>query len=193
MCSSDLSRVNKEPLDKGRGRLGGSRGDTICLITPGKNEKIWHLNPTFIWKGNLAAVGIRRSKDKLALWRHSVPEKKDFQITSYKGLPLQFGESYDWLFFTSVNSLAPSRRISFTVMDSLERISITDEIAVLEKKLNNQKVSEEIIALHKAEYFSQKKLWGDVLIEMYSVKNPSQELRTNLNRITQRICGKSSR
>lgn len=177
-----------EPEDKGRGANGGSRGDDFCLINPGENEKVWHLNPLFIWQGDTNKIGLREKGKKIVLWRDSVAQKEsNLKSVKYKGLPLQFGKTYEWLFYSNTSKNIV-REIPFQIMDATERAPITAELSALNKKLKAEGATEEEIALERASYFENRKLWGDVLQELYSVQNPSVKLQSIANEVTNFIC-----
>lgn len=177
-----------EPEDKGRGANGGSRGDDFCLINPGENEKVWHLNPLFIWQGDTNKIGLREKGKKIVLWRDSVAQKEsNLKSVKYKGLPLQFGKTYEWLFYSNTSKNIV-REIPFQIMDATERAPITAELSALNKKLKAEGATEEEIALERASYFENRKLWGDVLQELYSVQNPSVKLQSIANEVTNKIC-----
>lgn len=60
------------------------------------------------------------------------------------------------------------------MMKAEDRDRISAELKELESKPN---------ALERINYFSQKQLWSDVLREIYSVPNPSPELKQTINQI----------
>lgn len=177
-----------EPEDTGRGANGGSRGDDFCLINPGENEKVWHLNPLFIWQGDTNKIGLREKGKKIVLWRDSVAQtESNLKSVKYKGLPLQFGKTYEWLFYSNTSKNIV-REIPFQIMDATERAPITAELSALNNKLKAEGATEEEIALERASYFENRKLWGDVLQELYSVQNPSVKLQSIANEVTNKIC-----
>ena len=177
-----------EPEDSGRGANGGSRGDDFCLINPGENEKVWHLNPLFIWQGDTNKIGLREKGKNIVLWRDYVAQaESNLKSAQYKGLPLQFGKSYEWLFYSNTSKNIV-REMPFKIMDATERAPITADLSKLNKKLKAEGATEEEIALERANYFENRQLWGDVLQELYSVKNPSVKLQSNADKVTNGIC-----
>ena len=76
----------------------------------------------------------------------------------------------------------------FQIMDATERAPITAELSALNKKLKAEGATEEEIALERANYFFRRKLLGDVLQELYSVKNPSVKLQSIADKVTNGIC-----
>ena len=182
-----------EPEDKGRGRKGGSRGDDFCLINPGENEKVWHLNPLFIWQGDTNKIGLKEKGKNIVLWRDSLAQtESNFKSAQYKGLPLQFGKSYEWLFYSNTSKNIV-RLVPFQIMDATERAPITADLSALTKKLKAEGATEEEIALKRANYFENRQLWGDVLQELYSVKNPSVKLQSIADKVKNGICKPSSK
>ncbi|MEO0685733.1 MAG: hypothetical protein AAFY76_11990, partial [Cyanobacteria bacterium J06649_11] len=152
-----------EPQDTGRGANGGSRGDDFCLINPGENEKVWHLSPLLIWRGDTNKIGLREKGKNIVLWRDFVAEtESNLKSVKYKGLPLQFGKTYEWLFYSNTSKNVV-REIPFQIMDATERAPITAELSALNKKLKAEGATEEEIALERANYFDNRQLWGDVL------------------------------
>ena len=177
-----------EPQDTGRGANGGSRGDDFCLINPGENEKVWHLNPLFIWQGDTNKIGLREKGKNIVLWRDSIAEaESNLKSVKYKGLPLKFGKTYEWLFYSNTSKNIV-REIPIQIMDATERAPITAELSALNKKLKAEGATEEEIALERANYFFRRKLLGDVLQELYSVKNPSVKLQSIADKVTNGIC-----
>lgn len=182
-----------EPQDTGRGANGGSRGDDFCLINPGENEKVWHLSPLLIWQGNINKVGVREKGKNIVLWRDSVVQTEgNFKSAQYQGFPLKFGKSYEWLFYSNTSKNIV-REIPFQIMDATERAPITADLSALNKKLKAEDATEEEIALERANYFENRQLWGDVLQELYSVKNPSVKLQSIADKVTNGICKPNSR
>ena len=68
-------------------------------------------------------------------------------------------------------------------MERQQRDRIADDLTKLEAQLKKQRASAEKIALEKANYFAQKELWSDALLQLYSVSNPSAELSEMIRQI----------
>ncbi len=189
---------------------GASRGG-FCLVSPGLIEVeekisdtrptfIWNTRPTFIWQGELRRIEIRPAnnneevlwaENEEVLWAEKVQDNQ--QIIIYNGEPLQPGNTYDWLPFDSTTSEAyiwDLRRITFKVMDVLERQVITQELEKLDTRLKQAKATPETIALAKVKFWAERNLFSDALSEAFALKNPSTELQNFRSNIWQHFCSK---
>jgi Domain of Unknown Function (DUF928) len=183
-----------------RRRSGGSRGD-ICAIAPANLvepnsqtaqtqtepiPKVWSDRPLFAWHN--PRVSVRRIQlfiqgNPEVLWSKNIASGETKVI--YDGKPLQPGQSYEWQLFAPFSIKQPN----FQVMAGQQRDRITDELTKLETQLKKQRASAEVIALEKANYFAQKELWSDALLQLYSVSNPSAELSEMIRQIqTHNFC-----
>lgn len=183
----------KEPRDPGPGRVGGPRPAELCQIAPKQGAKLWNLNPVFVWRGNISAIGLRRATDETVLWRQTASSQPRTSIKQvrYTGPSLQPGQSYEWMFFFEETSKQPMLTVPFQVMDESDRSSMTADLAKLEAQLKAKKASEETVALQRANYFAQHQLWADVLQEIYSVKTPSTDLQQIAGEISVKVCQSS--
>ncbi|MEL7035364.1 MAG: hypothetical protein AAFO04_07065 [Cyanobacteria bacterium J06592_8] len=159
---------------------GGSRGGPFCALTPFDETTdvvVWSTRPTIIWQGGLARVELYpHNRDEL-LWSENLNPGE--QQVQYTGEPLQPGQSYDIMFYESVDDAFPfpSVQITFKVMAVEPRQQVTQELEELTTQLQSEGASEEIIALARFNYFAEKQLWSDALTEAFSVENPSPELQ----------------
>jgi len=168
---------------KGR---GGSRGD-FCSIWPNGDDpdllRIWNARPLFVWKGTVKRIEVRLPGSGTALWSHDVT--KNEQSVLYTGSALQPGEEYDyWVMYeTSYKGETKTniQTIPFEIMKPEERYQVEAELAAL--KDQSETLSAEEIALQRAKYFAEHKLWSDVVIEIFSVPNPSSELASVIEKI----------
>lgn len=190
---SDIFKwLGGEPRDSGSGSVGGRRGGQ-CFITPDEKTAIWHTQPTFVWQGTIDTIGLRKADTTSELLPRSEPSKINQSKRSfYTGKPLQPGQTYDWLFFYSAVKKEPQFWVKFQVMKESDRASITADLRTLETTLKRQKAKEETIALQRAQYFAERKLWADVLQEVYSVKNPSSELKGMAEKASEKLCTQSA-
>lgn len=178
-----------EIWDKLRRKKGrrGSRGDDdknfFCMIAPGKLEdtnsdkaslEVWSTQPVFVWQGEIKGIEVRHIRSNKLMWSQNVNPKTRSII--YQGEPLQAGEAYIWR-ETLPDKERPSRQ-SFRILNKEKRDSISTELKKLEKGTNQEK-----IVLAKIDYFEQKGLYSDVFREIYSVKNPSPELKQMIEQI----------
>lgn len=187
-----------------RRRSGGSRGE-ICAIapailvnsnseTPGiqsaESLKVWSDRPLFSWhtrRGSVRQIQLFIQGKPEVLWSKNIVPGETKVI--YDGKPLQPGQSYEWQLILSF----PVKQTIFQVMERPQRDRITDELTKLEDRLKKQRASAERIALEKANYFAQKELWSDALLQLYSVSNPSAELTEMIRQIqTHDFCPSAS-
>ena len=179
--------------------------DSICLITPGLLESlntIWSDRPMLIWQGEVSPTTIylydsfNPDREQQLLWSQTFTPQSSaskFHHFLYTGESLQPGKSYDLEIIIPNSdpeqSLSYDRqRHTFQVMASEERARITTELIALENQLAAKEVSEEEIALKKANYFAQQGLWSDALQQIYSTPNPSADFLTNAQGILSALC-----
>jgi hypothetical protein len=179
-----LSNLQEQRYNK----PGGKTPPKICLISPGRQEQIWHDRPLFIWQGTQPAIGVRQSDTGAILWQRSSPATSPLKRARYLGEELRSGRTYDWLFFAKEADSAPQFWVKFQIMPPPASILISAELKTLERKLEAAEADAETIALHRANYFAQKNLWTDVLQEIYSVREPSAELQQLTQEILTRVC-----
>ena len=183
-----------ELWDKLRRKKGrrGSRGDDdknfFCMISPGKLKdtngdktslEVWSTQPIFLWKGEIKGIEVRHTRSNKLMWSQSVNPKNRSII--YQGEPLQPGEAYIWREALPDKEI-PSRQ-SFRIMKAEERNSISTELKKLESNLKVKGANQEEIVRERIKYFEQQGLWSDVFREIYSVSNPSPELKERINQI----------
>lgn len=174
---ANISRIlfsKKPPVEP---RKGGSRPTApICMVSPDAPSKpriVWSDRPLFLWKGRVQTIAVRPRDREQDLWNQSVTETQNI---TYKGEPLQPGQTYEWV----VNS---STFVPFQIMETQQRNRITAELKTLENQLQAQGAGTEAIALAKAKYFADSNLWSDALQQAYSVPNPSDGLKEMIKNI----------
>ncbi|MGD1700095.1 hypothetical protein [Dapis sp. BLCC M229] len=183
---------------EGATREGSS---SFCLVSPGLIEVedkisdtsptfIWNTRPTFIWQGQLQLIEIRPANSQQVLWAEKVQDNQ--QIIIYNGESLKPGNTYYWRIYDSSASeySFPTLRITFRVMDVLERQVITQELEKLDTRLKQAKATPETIALAKVKFWAERNLFSDALSEAFAVKNPSTELQNFRSNILQHFCSK---
>lgn len=185
----ELLKRRKEPTLASR--------QLICPITPGLLEDknvIWSDRPMFIWQGEVSPLTIylydsfNPDREQQLLWSQTFTPQSPiskFHHLAYTGEALQPGKSYDW---EIVISSSRRDRYTFQVMDLKQRERIKTEILALENQLATTRVSEEEIALEKANYFAKQGLWSDALQQIYSTPNPSADFLTNAQGILSALC-----
>ena len=193
----ELLKRRKEPTLASR--------QLICPITPGLLEAtniIWSDRPMFIWQGEVSPLTIylydsfNPAREQQLLWSQTFTPQSPvgkFNYLTYTGEALQPGKSYDWEII--IPNSAPEQSLSynrqrhtFQVMPSRERDRIITELLALENQLATRRVSEEEIALEKANYFAKQGLWSDALQQIYSTPNPSADFISNAREILTELC-----
>jgi len=171
----------------------GSRGkdedkEFFCMIAPGKLKdtnnskqtlKVWHTQPLFIWKDDknkVRKIEVFHIRSNQVVWSSKIFKPGTNRVV-YNGEPLKPGEAYSWREAISPEQL-PSKQ-SFRIMSAEERKTISAGLNQLKPK----GVSKDKMILARVDYFAQNQLWSDVLLEMYSVKNPSPELKQKIQQI----------
>lgn len=163
-----LAQDNQPPTDN---KKGSSRGE--CLLSPialGNNKEIWNNRPLFVWTGRPIRVELYQVGSDKVLWSHNVKPNQNKVL--YDGEALKPGQTYEWRFI----SFSQPVTTQFRVMDSQKRDRIKQELQRLEEQLRAKQATPEDIARQRAQYFTEQRLWLDVLQETYSVENPSKAL-----------------
>ena len=169
----------------------GGKGN-LCLLVPSSAtvpDVMWHDHPLFIWKGLEQTIGVRRSGSETVFWRRSLtqPGAVVNQI-QYVGLPLQPGQTYELLLYSSPTASQPVRQQPFVIVPKLDRATITAELQALMTKLKNEGASDETISQRRAQYFIDRQLQADAIQEVYAVSHPSIRLRQLATDIPKNLC-----
>lgn len=162
----------------------GVRGGNLCAIAPparlmGINSAIWHDRPLFIWQGAAVRIELLKSSSEEVLWSKNLTPNDTTAV--YDGEPLQAGQRYEWRLYLSDRD---PEAILFRILPKEERDRITAEL----NQLQTQGATPEEIALQRANYFAKNRLWSDALQEIYSVPNPSDQLKKLGEEITAYLC-----
>lgn len=195
-----FNRDGDDVEDRSRGRAGTSRGsrdrlanERLCILTPGRNETIWHQQPLFVMQGLMNRIAVRREADLTQpsnpdLWSHSpVPDADRLAIA--KTDPLQPGYTYEWLFYETASDTRPTYVLPFSVMAmGAERDRIATDLAQLEAELTQQGASTEAIAQAKANYFLAKDMPADALHILFDMPDPSADLVALRAETVEMIC-----
>ncbi|MGB3404061.1 MAG: DUF928 domain-containing protein [Microcoleaceae cyanobacterium] len=196
----EIVLLNRSGVFNRKKRSGGSRSGNpeLCLISPQKLvEKntaenatetpieVWSDRPLFIWQENSVnkqMVIIYSAEGEQEIWSKEVTSG-DNSVAYDHSSPLQPGEMYRWQLSLqdSIQFPTQSVEIPFKVMETQKREAIQQDLQAIESQLSGETV--EVIALEKANYFIEKDLWSDALQIMFSVDNPSEELRETINQI----------
>ena len=163
-------------------RNGGSRDPRfVCMVSPDAprvQRKVWSDRPLFLWQGYASTIAVRHQGSKTNLWIHPAVHTQNI---TYTGELLQPGQVYEWV----VNN---RQFIPFQVMNKEERDRISTDLQNIEKQLQSTGANTEVIALAKANYFAENNLWSDVLQQVYSVPEPSDELTAFRQDIVHSLC-----
>ncbi|MDX2229919.1 MAG: hypothetical protein NW220_09790 [Leptolyngbyaceae cyanobacterium bins.349] len=172
-------------------RPGGGRGE-LCAIVPTASEApaiIWNTRPLFVWQGRYNVIGVREKGATSDLWWGTVSTQSSSTMhLPYSGTALVPGKTYEWSFFVDPNRRSPLETVTFRVIDGKQRAVVTRDLSILESRLKAQNASEEAIALARTNYFAKKGLRSDALQEIYSVKQPSAELKQVMQDIEKQMC-----
>ncbi|MEA5500564.1 hypothetical protein VB834_20295 [Limnoraphis robusta Tam1] len=170
---------------------GGGRGP-ICPIAPktwvdSNNEnaalepvKVVSSQPLFFWKSNgenATKIEVFEESEiiKDPIWKADIPNGKTHIL--YQGEPLKPGKVYYW----RLTAIGPKKQTYFQVIPEQNRIQ--EELKKLENQLQSQGASVEEISLEKAHYLAKQGWWSDALREIFSVANPSVELKQSIQQV----------
>ena len=176
----------KKPPYAGRG------GD--CIVSPILDKepvKIWNDRPMLIWNGNTTYAGIFSLSHDQITWKEKVHSNAtENRKLQYRGEALQPGQVYKWQLLAEISpsNLKPVQSRPFQILESSQRNQVTADLNTLQVKLKSERASMEAIALHRAEFFTQRGLQTDALQELFSVQNPSPNLNALTQKITDKLC-----
>ncbi len=171
---------------------GGSRNGNLCLVSPSQLTdidsqaksipEIWHQNPLFVWQsGKLEAVSLREENE--VYWQQEVEATQTNLF--YNGKPLQPGKTYKLVVFNPYET--EIQNLQIVSPDRHQKIAA--HLTEMENQLKAEGADREKIAFKKADYFAQLQMWSDVLWELYSIPNPSDELKATLEQLnTHNFC-----
>jgi hypothetical protein len=175
----------RSPEQERRGTSRGSNPWTRILQPLAQDNKPAEENKKGSSRGSCLLSPIQVGSDKV-LWSHNVKPNQNKVL--YDGEALKPGQTYEWRFI----SFSQPITTQFRVMDSQKRDRIKQELQRLDEQLQAKQATPEEIARRRAQYFTEQRLWLDVLQETYSVENPSKALTDALkemNKVTPlKIC-----
>lgn len=164
----------------------GSRGD-LCAISPGllgETDMVWNDRPLFAWRGEAGQIILRSLNSAAPLWQQ--PLTGETQSIAYPDAPLTPGQVYEWELDT-VSSVGP--QYTFEIMTGEERDRVSQDLQALENQLKAAGESTEAIAIARAHYFAEQRLWSDAIQSLQSVTNPSSDLTQGITQMTNYLCG----
>ena len=189
-----LFEENKPPVPKkpgiDRNPARPIESSKLCAIAPEPApQEIWSDRPLFVWQAEVGKIEVRSPGRKNALWQQPVTAAQ--RSVLYGGdEALQPGEIYNWVSFDRQNKRLFVVR--FKVMDAEKRDRIKTQLQSLEAELKAKGATGEEIAMHRAQYFAQQKLWSDFWQEVFSVENPSTALTEMVKTQTTQLCLQAS-
>lgn len=182
---------------------GGSRGprpravETPCALAPhaqksnsDRPSEIWNNRPIFVWNGIVDRVEVYSKPERDLLWKQIVKSGKNY--ISYTGEPLKSGETYKLSLYAIPESegvFPPEVDLYFQVVDTEKSEQITQELNQLQTEHQQKQSTPEEIALARVQYFADRQLWSDAIMESVLVENPSSSLKELLEtKIPQHLC-----
>ena len=180
----------------------GSRGPLFCAVEPEDNSgRVWSDRPTFVWQGFASAIALYPSNSLTdPLWTHELSETDQipwidgmaangedqpiYQVTYGGDTALQPGEQYLW----KIQKPISPATIWITAIPEDEKEATTEAVDSLEETLRQSGLDEDAIALKRAAYFAEQTLWYDFWQAVVSVEQPSDELRTVMERTVGTWC-----
>lgn len=162
--------------------FGGRGGD--CIISPVYDRNgvpVWNVRPSLVWKGDTGEVEVVQKKRSFG--KQNVERVQENYQSQYSGESLLFGEIYEWKLFT----IAKQSRL-FRLVEPPQRNQVTTDLQKLQAQLKAERATPESIALRRAEVFQQYDLASDALQELFSVQNPSPELKKLKQDVVNEFC-----
>lgn len=179
-----------EWLKRPKPPFGGRGGDCLINVDRTTSQVVWHRRPMLIWQGKAGAIGLQQPNRPQAFWKQprSPIVGAGVQNLQYTGPLLEFGQPYEWSSFFS--SASPNRQswVPFEMVSSDRYRQVEHDLKQLATQLRQQKASPEEVVWQRADYFSRQQLWADALQELFSVPQPSAELRQLRQHIQAETC-----
>jgi hypothetical protein len=163
-------------------REGIRRSGELCPMNPGLvgTDQVWNDHPLFLWQGTVNQVVLKDFESGEELWEQ--PVSSTTQQIAYSGPALTPG-MYQW---ELSNATGSSSSFIFEIIGGSQRQEITSHLQELESKISNKTAEEK--ALATADYFVQRDLWSDAFQVLYSIDNPSTEVKQAAQEITAYVC-----
>lgn len=179
----------------------GSRS-ILCKIAPGILGKytIWSDRPLFLWqyagKPQQGQLIVRKYDSEEEVWRQAI-NFTDKKVVYGGNKPLQPNTIYQWKL---VSKFSNHPWKAFKIMSVKERQVIQAKLQEIEQQSQNKKVSDEDIALQKANFLVNYQtdkdisdvLWSDALQALYSVNKPSQAFIKERKELVTSLCTSKS-
>ncbi|MEM8504531.1 MAG: hypothetical protein AAF716_15415 [Cyanobacteria bacterium P01_D01_bin.1] len=159
-----------------------SRGE-LCLLTParpGQEIIVWHQNPVFVWRGEIARMEVVDGVTDAVVWEYE-PSPEQISV-AYAGETLRAGRSYLWRVYDDIESTSPTIFPPFAVMSSIRRQLIANGLAVAESKVEADS------AIARTEYFALRGMPTDALQSLFLIESPNEELIEARRETVDRLC-----
>jgi hypothetical protein len=173
----------------------GSKPSGVCNIAPSPRGGVFLTDrPTFIWQGTVKRVEVRTVVDRTLLWGKDISSREQMATFPNNLPPLLPGTQYLLVFDGDYNSASP-----FQLVKSGLREQLLVGMSNQGKTLPKQRLSKSAIALQKATYLGEQKLWLDAFGLLFTVPLADVPLaeradwNANLTKLKQGLCnpGKS--
>ena len=164
----------------------GSRGPQ-CPYSPGlvgKDDTIFSDRPLFMWRSSGQTISLYDYESGNLLWQRDV-EDGTGGVVAYDGDPLQPGGLYRW---ELTHPDASAFKATFAVMEGAERNQLEAE---LERQLltwQAEGLSGPELAVERATFFGDRRLWSDALQELYSARD-TPEVDAMVKQMSIHLCG----
>ena len=175
---SKFTDIFRRKRTRGGARCPRCRTLMVPIAFGGEESLVWNPQPMFVWQGVADAIEVRRANKKQRLVWASPLTPEDGSIQYQGKRSLKPGKIYTWL-MTPANNGTP-HSITFKMMSLDQRKLIQSELDALELQLQTQygtDLSEETLAMHRTHYFKQQNMISDAMMEIFQVKEPSDELK----------------
>lgn len=161
-----------------------SRG-LICPVIPQlmSQRVIWRDRPIFVWKGKAEMISVFDFADpQQPIWTRDRLGNDNSVV--YAGEPLKPGTRYIWKAETGTEI----SQVIFQILERSTRDQVTAQLTQLETQLNYQKGTPEERVKQRVQFFLNRNLFLDALQELYSMPQPSLELKALREQIVQVSC-----
>lgn len=163
----------------------GSRGPQ-CAYSPGlvgETDTIWSDRPLFLWRSSGQAIRLYDYESGNLLWQREV--ETGTEAVLYDGDPLIPGTLYRW---ELTHPDASDFKATFAVMEEAARNELRAELEGRQMKWEAAGLSEPELAVERAQFFGDRRLWSDALKELHAVRYAA-EVDDTVKEISIYLCG----
>lgn len=178
-------------LFKKRVRSGGTRSDSVCVVTPdlGGERQLWSDRPVIVWReGNVARVQVRLADSKTLVWEQILSGTQT--SATYSGAPLQPGQTYEVMLLGDMgkNLVKEGFLPQFVLLSVATRTSVSEALNAKEHQLSAKQGTAEEIVVAKVQYLLDQNLTSDAFQLLYTTKSASPELKELTQQIVALAC-----